>query len=433
MAPFEEIETPSKVQKLQRTLYRKAKEDRKWRAWSLYADLCRLDVLETALKAVLNNAGAAGVDGMTTEAVKADQPAFLTELQTQLRSKSYRPSPVRRVWIPKADGKQRPLGIPTVKDRVVQMALSLLLTPIFEADFNEGSFGYRPGRNAHQALEAIVAALLQGKHEVIDADLSGYFDTIPHAALLREVARRVSDGSILRLVKLFLKAPIVEESEGKRRIEPNTKGTPQGGVISPLLANLYLNSLDHGVNGKPELEARLVRYADDFVILCRPGKSGAIYERLKVYLQRKGLKLNEAKTRCVKMHQESFRFLGFEVYWRRSSRTKRFYPHVEPSRRAQQRLRDIVRGELNRWTTERSSVEAVRKVNRIVRGWSHYFHYANCTRTFVAMQNWLQQRYRFWLWRKYGRKHHPYRFFSNDRLHGLYGLWPMPLHAPWNR
>lgn len=270
MVPTMEIKTPDKVQQLQRTLYRKAKENKRWRAWSLYADLCRRDVLEAAVKAVLSNAGAAGVDGVSTEEVKTSAAAFLDGLQTQLREKSYRPSPVLRVWIPKADGKKRPLGIPTVKDRIVQAALRLLLEPIFEADFHEDSYGYRPKRSAQQAITAITKALMQGKTEVIDADLSGYFDTIDHAGLLRLVARRVSDGSILRLVKLFLKAPSVEEKSGARSIHPNARGTPQGGVISPLLANLYLNSLDHGVNDQPELEAKLVRYADDFVVLSPP-------------------------------------------------------------------------------------------------------------------------------------------------------------------
>ena len=176
----------------------------------------------------------------------------------------YRPSPVLRVWIPKADGKsQRPLGIPVVMDRIVQTALVLLLQPIFEADFHELSFGYRPGRKAHQALDAIKRAMLQGTHEIIDADLSAYFDTIPHAGLLRLVMQRVSDGSILGLVKRFLRAPIVEEKDGKRTIRPNRSGVPQGGSLSPVLANLYLNGLDHAVNNQRSLGTTLVRYADD--------------------------------------------------------------------------------------------------------------------------------------------------------------------------
>jgi RNA-directed DNA polymerase len=431
MVPKEEIITPSKLQSLQRTLYGKAKENKRWRAWSLYADLCRHDVLATALEAVLRNAGAAGVDRITTEEIKATAEIFLTDLQTQLREKSYRPSPVLRVWIPKADGKQRPLGIPTVKDRVVQSALRLLLEPIFEADFHEASYGYRPGKSAHQAIDAITRAMLQGKSEVIDADLSGYFDTINHTALLRLVARRVSDGSILRLVKLFLKAPIVEEKEGKRSIHPNDRGTPQGGVISPLLANLYLNSLDHGVNDDPKLEAKLVRYADDFVLLCRPGCGKALYERLKDYLERKGLTLNTAKTRVLDVRRESFQFLGFRLAWRRSWRTGNYYPLVEPSPKARQKLRDSVRVHLNHWTTSKSCVATVAEVNRTVRGWSNYFHFGNSTKTFAKEQYWLRQRLRRWLWRKYGRTHGLYTFFTDARLHGQYHLFKLPTRASY--
>jgi group II intron reverse transcriptase/maturase len=433
MIPSWEVPTPNKVQALQRTLNRKAKENPRWRAWTLWGDLCRRDVLETALTAVLTNAGAAGVDRVTTEAVKADSAAFLDGLQTELKARSYRPSPVLRVWIPKADGKLRPLGIPTVKDRVVQTALVILLGPIFEADFNEYSFGYRPGRSAHQALDAIKEAIWQGRTEVVDADLSGYFDTIPHAELLQLVARRVSDGAILRLVKLFLRAPIVEEKDGKRTIRPNQSGTPQGGVISPLLANLYLNRLDHEVNGNPKLDARMVRYADDLVLLCRPGNGSEYYQRLKVYLERRGLALNEAKSRLVDVHQESVRFLGFDVRWRRSRFTGRGYVHVEPSRKAQQRLRDVVRQELNHWTRWRSCTETVRRVNRIVQGWSNYYHYGNCAKVFCRHQSWLRERFRTWLWRKYDRTLGRYTFFTRERLHGQYHLWALPQTARWTR
>jgi len=430
---MEEETTLNKVQKLQRALNRKAKENPKWRAWTLYGDLCRRDVMEDALKAVLGNAGAAGVDGVRTESVKDDASAFLDRLQTELHDRSYRPSPVLRVWIPKADGKQRPLGIPTVKDRVVQTALKLLLEPIFEADFNEYSFGYRPGRSAHQALEAVREELYRGRNEVIDADLSGYFDTIPHSELLKLVARRVSDGAILRLVKLFLKAPIVEEKNGKKRIQPNDRGTPQGGVISPLLANLYLNSLDHGVNGNPELEAKLIRFADDFVLLCRPGKGQALYERLKVYMKRKGLVLNEEKTRIVDARQQRFRLLGFEIGWQKSWRTQRNYVHTQPSRKALQAYRDELRKELATWTTWQSCAEKVRVVNRKVHGWANYFHYGNCCEAFNVLQTWTNQRFRTWLYRKYHWKSGYYTFFTDARLYGQYHLWKLPTTPGYTR
>jgi group II intron reverse transcriptase/maturase len=382
---------------------------------------------------VLSNAGAAGVDGVTTDSVKAEPAAFLSGLQAELRNRSYRPSPVLRVWIPKAEGKQRPLGIPTVKDRVVQAALVLLLQPIFEADFNEHSYGYRPGRDAHQALDTICKTLYFGKREVIDADLSGYFDTIPHSALLKDVAVRVSDGSILRLVKLFLKAPIVEEKNGKRKILPNKSGTPQGGNLSPLLANIYLNDLDHKVNENPKLMARLVRYADDMVILCRTGHGAALYQRLKAYLERRGLKLNEAKSRCVNVEQEGFKFLGFEITWRYSRFTGRPFTYVEPSHKAQKRFRDAIRREVNHWTEWRSCTETVRRINRVAHGWSNYFHYRNSTEVFCRLKRWEQQRFRAWLWKKYDRNLGKHTFFTNDRLHGQYQLWPLPTTAGWKR
>jgi hypothetical protein len=247
------------------------------------------------------------------------------------------------------------------------------------------------------------------------------------------VARRVSDGAILRLVKLFLKAPIVEEKKGKRSIHPNDRGTPQGGVISPLLANLFLNSLDHGVNDHPELEAKLVRYADDFVLLCRPGRAPGMQVRLKVYLEKKGLKLNEAKTRILDARRESFCFLGFQIRWQRSWKTGNYYPHAEPSQKALKKIRVSVRKVLNHWTQGRSCVACVTEVNQAVRGWAHYFHYGNCTTAFAGMQHWLNQRFRRWLWRKYGRSHALHSFFTDERLHGQYRLFQLPTHAPYLR
>src|SRR6266700_3014196 len=282
----QEITTPEKLRKLQRALYRKAKAEPGYRFWSLYSELTRLDLLEYALQLVERNGGAPGVDGQTVESITATletRNQWLEQLQRELQTKMYRPSPVRRVYIPKPNGGQRPLGIPTVKDRVVQMAALLVLAPIFEADFHPHSYGFRPRRNAHQARDAIIQALRQGKLVVVDADLSKYFDTIPHDRLMKLVARRISDGSVLHLLRQWLDAPIVEEERGgKRRVLPNKQGVPQGGVISPLLANLYLNALDWAVNDPKErgLPA-LVRYADDLVILCAPGQATQLRGRLQ--------------------------------------------------------------------------------------------------------------------------------------------------------
>jgi len=313
----QEITTPQKLRKLQRALYRKAKAEPGYRFWSLYSELTRLDLLEYALPLVERNGGSPGIDGQTIQSITAkpeNRQQWLEQLQREVQTKTYRPSPVRRVYIPKPNGGQRPLGIPTVKDRVVPMVVLLVLAPIFEADFHPNSYGFRPRRSAHQALDAIIQALRQGKLEVVDADLSKYFDTIPHDRLMKQVARRISDGSVLGLLRQWLDAPIVEEERGgKRRVLPNKQGVPQGGVISPLLANLYLNALDWAVNDPQEPgRPALVRYADDFVILCAPGQGADLVGRLRRGLEARGLKLNEDKTRRVHS-REGFNFLGFSA------------------------------------------------------------------------------------------------------------------------
>ena len=309
-----ELTAPEKVRKLQITLYRKAKAEPQYRFWSLYGEVLRRDVLQAALVAVAENGGAPGVDGESLETITASAQSreqWLEALREELHAKSYRPSPVRRVLIPKRSGGERPLGIPTVKDRVVQAAVYLVLMPIYEADFHDQSYGFRPKRRAHQAMDAISAAVKTGRVEVLDADLSKFFDMIPHRALLREVARRVSDGSFLALLKGWLRAPIVEESRaGKKKVTPNRQGTPQGGVISPLLANIYLNPLDHLVNGSNRQRHRMVRYADDFVVLSPVGHSAQVRQEIEAWLDSRGLALNASKTRTVDLNQEAFAFWG---------------------------------------------------------------------------------------------------------------------------
>jgi len=316
-------------------------------------------------------------------------------------------------------------GIPTVKDRVVQMAAYLVLMPIFEADFHPRSFGFRPKRNAHQALNQITQALRSGRTEVVDADLSKYFDTIPHRRLLRAVARRVCDGSVLRLIKLWLRAPVVEEDkDGRKRITPKRSGTPQGGVISPLLANLYLNPLDWALNEQVQGQPVLVRYADDFVILSRPGRGAELRGRLARWLNAQGLMLNERKTRLVNFREESFAFLGFRIS-RRQGRSGRFYVHVEPDARSRQGLRDHVRQELNHWTLWRSVNGAIARVNQIARGWAGYFDYGHSARVLAKMDWWMRDRVRRWLWRKHACRRALWTDYPEEKLYNLYGLWRM--------
>jgi len=433
------LETATGVRKLQRTLYRQAKSHPKWNAWSLYGDVCRREVLEAALEQVIANGGAPGVDGQRVESLKERRDGnelrerWLEELENQLRHKMYRPSPVRRVYIPKANGKKRPLGIPTVRDRVVQTAVVLLLMPIFEADFHENSYAYRPKRRAQQAIDAIKAALWSGRREVVDADLSGYFDTIPHAELLRLVKGRVSDGSILKLIKGWLRAPIVEEDpeNGSKRTVQNRCGTPQGGVISPLLANLYLDGLDKAVNTGKQLKAVMVRYADDFVVLCRKGKGAEMNRRLRQWLERRKLKLNEEKTRIVDFETEGLEFLGFRLSWRKG-RSGKHYPHCEPSARNCQKLRDAIRKETSRATLWKEPKEVVARINERVRGWIGYHHYENSGRVFAKLQWQVTNRVRRWLWKKHGKTEALFGpAYHDERLHRHYGLVKFPIRAAW--
>jgi group II intron reverse transcriptase/maturase len=431
----QEITTPQKLQHLQDTLYGKAKAEPGYRFWSLYGELTRRDLLEHALRLVARNGGAPGVDGQSLAHIMAapeTQTQWLDTLQEELKNKTYRPSPVRRVYIPKSSGGQRPLGIPTVKDRVVQMAALLVLGPIFEADFHPRSYGFRPGRNAHQALDEITHALRSGRLEVVDVDLSKYFDTLPHDRLMKLVARRTSDGSLLHLIKQWLEAPAVEESRGKKHVQPNRRGVPQGGVISPLLANLYLNALDWAVND-PQLRGQpvMVRYADDLVILCATGQGKALQERLIRWLAPRGLQLNQEKSR-VADSREGFNFLGFTVRWQRG-RKGRWYPHVEPSAKSAKRLREALREKLNHWTLGQRIPEAMAGVNRLLRGWSGYFHYRHSSRV-MSKLNWqVRRRVRRWLWRKHGCKRALWAGYPDKSLYEQYGLWSLPVTAAWKQ
>jgi RNA-directed DNA polymerase len=431
--------TPDKIRTLQRKLYLKAKQEPRFRFYSLYDKVYREDVLDHSYRLVRANGGAAGVDGVTFDRLEEGEgkSAFLAALKEALRCKTYRAQAVRRVLIPKPNGGQRPLGIPTIRDRVVQMAVKLVIEPIFEADFCDNSYGFRPKRSAHDAVDDVAETLHRGHYQVIDADISQYFDSIPHDKLLRTVAQRVCDKQILHLLKMWLKAPIEEEGEaGKKRMTGNGgKGTPQGGVISPLLANLYLHLLDRYWERRDlqkRLGARLVRYADDCVILCRGGPERAM-EHFTYLLGRLGLKLNQDKTRVVNVFKASFEFLGFEHRMRRSRRTGHWYPHVQPSVKAVKRIKDRVTFLTQRKLTRLPVEDVIGNVNATVRGWVGYFHYKNCSAGLGKVKRHVEERVRTHL-----RKRHKirnrwtgYKLYPTGRLYSDFGLYKVPTTAVW--
>ena len=361
------LTTPEHIQELQKKLYQKAKQEKEFRFYALYDKVYRKDIVEHAYHLVKANKGAPGIDGIAFEAVEAQGvERYVERIAEELRNKTYKPMPVRRVYIPKPDGSKRPLGIPTIKDRVVQMAVKLVIEPLFEADFQECSYGFRPGRDAHQAMDEVNLQLRCKNTQVIDADITKYFDTIPHDKLLKAVAKRIVDKNILALVKMWLKAPIVEEKDGKRTFRGNDKGTPQGGVISPLLANIYLNTLDVAMK-----MTRLVRYADDLVVLCRYN-AHRTYGRLAAVLESLGLTLSTEKTRVVDATHEGFTFLGFTLRMVKSPRTGKLFPLIVPSKKALSRIKKEIKDATCRKNLARPNEVTVARLNMALRGWVNY-------------------------------------------------------------
>lgn len=422
------LETPSKIRTLQRKLYRKAKDEPGHRFYLLYDKMYREDILLYAYDLAKSNQGAPGVDGETFTAIEAQGLGeWLADLRNELRTRTYRPQPVRRVMIPKPGGGERPLGIPTIRDRVVQTAAQLVVEPIFEADMEPCAYGYRPKRSAQDAIRKVHELLCAGYTDVVDADLSKYFDTIPHSDLLKSVARRIVDRDLLRLIKAWLKVPVEErDGKGNRRLtggQSSCGGTPQGGVISPLLANLYMNRFLKGwritQRGK-QFQAQVVNYADDFVILSR-GYAAQALEWTRRVMPRLGLTLNEAKTKLKEARQESFDFLGYTFGTRHSRLNGRAYLGASPSKKSLRRLRQKV-SEVLMPGNQRTWPEIRNRLNSILRGWSNYFCYGTRMPAYRAINHHVADRVRHFLRRRQKQPGRATRTLADAEVFGSLGV-----------
>ena len=399
-----------KSRQLQRNLYLAAKKDKQRRFHALYDRIFRLDILWRAWKEVRENKGSAGIDNITFEMIEEyGVEEYLLDIQEDLQNKKYRPKPVKRVYIPKPDGKQRPLGIPTIRDRIVQQACKIVIEPVFEANFLDNSYGFRPKRDAKQATEKVKKELYKNWY-VVDADIQGYFDNINHEILLGLLNRRISDRRVIKLCRQWLQAGVIENG----KYYPTEKGSPQGGVISPLLANIYLHVLDSYWENHKELGV-IVRYADDAVIVCRTRTDAELaFEHLKRIMTKLKLTLNPQKTKIVDMNKESFDFLGFcyQKFGKNKSGWK--LPYMTPSKKAMKKVKDAIRVITCRKSAYEGLVQKVEKLNPLIRGWRNYFQHGNSTKRFKQLDEFVWMK----LWRRgyYRRKQKKYR------EHVLYGF-----------